>query len=122
MLVSEVFWLCTGQCIVFPLGWWIISLNSQVDSVFAELASDKRWSYAVSKSYCPYCKSTKKLFDDMKVEYHVDELDQMGADGASIQDVRFDLPACVHSSLLRGSISFLPCCFLRVRVLSCMVV
>uniref|UniRef100_A0A7S0W4X3 Glutaredoxin domain-containing protein n=1 Tax=Hemiselmis tepida TaxID=464990 RepID=A0A7S0W4X3_9CRYP len=38
-----------------------------------------------SKSYCPYCKSTKSLFDSIGVPYSVDELDQRD-DGASIQE------------------------------------
>jgi len=37
-----------------------------------------------SKSYCPFCKNTKKIFNEMKVDFHVDELDQM-PDGAAIQ-------------------------------------
>eukprot|EP00285_Hemiselmis_virescens_P012544 CAMPEP_0173391234 /NCGR_PEP_ID=MMETSP1356-20130122/17904_1 /TAXON_ID=77927 ORGANISM="Hemiselmis virescens, Strain PCC157" /NCGR_SAMPLE_ID=MMETSP1356 /ASSEMBLY_ACC=CAM_ASM_000847 /LENGTH=134 /DNA_ID=CAMNT_0014348815 /DNA_START=24 /DNA_END=428 /DNA_ORIENTATION=+ len=38
-----------------------------------------------SKSYCPYCKSTKSLFDSIGVPYNSDELDQI-EDGAAIQE------------------------------------
>ncbi|EKX50447.1 hypothetical protein GUITHDRAFT_92918 [Guillardia theta CCMP2712] len=37
-----------------------------------------------SKSYCPYCKNAKSVFEKMGVEYHADELDQM-SNGAEIQ-------------------------------------
>ena len=37
-----------------------------------------------SKSYCPYCQRTKKLFDDMHVEYKAFELDEM-SEGGDIQ-------------------------------------
>lgn len=47
-----------------------------------------------SKSYCPYCKNTKRLFADMKLPFTVVELDQLpeseregeeGAGGTSLQ-------------------------------------
>ncbi|KAF7897121.1 hypothetical protein EAF00_005349 [Botryotinia globosa] len=37
-----------------------------------------------SKSYCPYCNSTKKLLTDMKANFYSIELDQVD-DGAAIQ-------------------------------------
>ncbi|KAK3723573.1 Glutaredoxin [Vermiconidia calcicola] len=38
-----------------------------------------------SKSYCPYCKSTKSLLSEMGVKPYIIELDQVD-DGAAIQD------------------------------------
>eukprot|EP00591_Stephanopyxis_turris_P009192 CAMPEP_0195511354 /NCGR_PEP_ID=MMETSP0794_2-20130614/3705_1 /TAXON_ID=515487 /ORGANISM="Stephanopyxis turris, Strain CCMP 815" /LENGTH=99 /DNA_ID=CAMNT_0040638931 /DNA_START=109 /DNA_END=408 /DNA_ORIENTATION=+ len=38
-----------------------------------------------SKSYCPYCKKTKKLFNEMNVDAKAIELDKI-ADGAAIQN------------------------------------
>ncbi|EEA27536.1 Glutaredoxin [Talaromyces marneffei ATCC 18224] len=38
-----------------------------------------------SKSYCPYCKSTKSLLTSLGAQYYVLELDQVD-DGAAIQD------------------------------------
>jgi len=37
-----------------------------------------------SKSFCPFCKKTKKLFSELKVETKVIELDEMD-NGADIQ-------------------------------------
>ena len=31
-----------------------------------------------SKSYCPYCKATKRLLSDMGAKYYAIELDQVG--------------------------------------------
>ena len=38
-----------------------------------------------SKSYCPYCRATKKLLDGAGAKYFALELDQV-EDGAAIQD------------------------------------
>lgn len=38
-----------------------------------------------SKSYCPYCKNSKRILDDLKAKYEAIELDQVD-DGADIQD------------------------------------
>jgi glutaredoxin 3 len=38
-----------------------------------------------SKSYCPYCKNTKKLFARMDIPAAVFELDQLGAQGRDLQ-------------------------------------
>ncbi|CAK7203743.1 Glutaredoxin [Sporothrix eucalyptigena] len=38
-----------------------------------------------SKSYCPYCRSTKRTLDDLGAKYYVIELDQED-DGSEIQD------------------------------------
>ncbi|KUJ21230.1 glutaredoxin [Mollisia scopiformis] len=37
-----------------------------------------------SKSYCPYCKATKQLLNDMGAKFYAIELDQVD-DGADIQ-------------------------------------
>ncbi|EGF99002.1 uncharacterized protein MELLADRAFT_94932 [Melampsora larici-populina 98AG31] len=39
---------------------------------------------AFTKSHCPYCKATKKTFEELNKEIHVVELDQC-EDGAEIQ-------------------------------------
>ncbi|KAF9775086.1 hypothetical protein IL306_006837 [Fusarium sp. DS 682] len=38
-----------------------------------------------SKTYCPYCKQTKKTLDELNVEYELLELDEV-ADGSALQD------------------------------------
>ncbi|KAM0429717.1 hypothetical protein ACHAPT_006323 [Fusarium lateritium] len=38
-----------------------------------------------SKSYCPYCRQTKKTLDDLNATYELLELDQI-SDGSAIQD------------------------------------
>lgn len=61
------------------------SCNSRCDLTHGAHARNAREHTPVSKSYCPFCKNSKAIFDDLKVEYHADELDQM-PDGAAIQD------------------------------------
>ena len=43
-----------------------------------------------SKSFCPFCKKTKKLLDGKGVEYKAIELDKMD-NGDSIQDALLEL-------------------------------
>ncbi|TGJ84266.1 hypothetical protein E0Z10_g4483 [Xylaria hypoxylon] len=43
-----------------------------------------------SKSYCPYCKASKNLLDDLGAKYFLIELDQVD-DGAAIQSVLADI-------------------------------
>ncbi|WYZ46771.1 hypothetical protein EsH8_IX_000996 [Colletotrichum jinshuiense] len=38
-----------------------------------------------SKSYCPYCRATKSVLDELNADYEVLELDQID-DGSAIQD------------------------------------
>lgn len=38
-----------------------------------------------SKSYCPYCRSTKQLLDSLGAKYYAIELDQV-KDGSAIQN------------------------------------
>mmetsp|Transcript_9346 Transcript_9346/g.16299 ORF Transcript_9346/g.16299 Transcript_9346/m.16299 type:complete len:155 (-) Transcript_9346:245-709(-) len=44
-----------------------------------------------SKSYCPFCASTKELFTDMGVDFKVHELNEMGDDGPALQMALFKL-------------------------------
>ncbi|KAJ5710077.1 hypothetical protein N7493_009669 [Penicillium malachiteum] len=46
---------------------------------------DENGVMVFSKSYCPYCTSTKKLLKEVGATYEVIELDQ-DAEGAAIQD------------------------------------
>jgi len=39
-----------------------------------------------SKSYCPWCKKTKQLFEEMGIEFHALELGQQGELGKQIQN------------------------------------
>ena len=43
-----------------------------------------------SKSFCPFCTKTKELFEDLKIEATVYELNQMD-EGADIQAVLLEL-------------------------------
>ena len=66
-----------------------MALNSSAaDFVKAEIAAND--VVVFSKSYCPFCKKTKDLFDDLKVTPTVYELNQMD-DGADIQDALLEL-------------------------------
>jgi glutaredoxin 3 len=53
-----------------------------------EISSNKITVF--SKSYCPYCTSTKQLFDSLNVDYNVIELDQRD-DGSDIQATLLDM-------------------------------
>merc|ERR1712087_333977 len=61
---------------------------SSADFVQAEIAAHE--VVVFSKSYCPFCKKTKALFDDLEVDYTAYELNQMD-DGADIQSALLDL-------------------------------
>ncbi|MEV5358644.1 glutaredoxin [Streptomyces sp. NPDC052693] len=56
------------------------SVQQQVDNMINE-----NRVMVFSKSYCPYCRSTKQTLDGLKAEYCLLELDQE-ENGASIQD------------------------------------
>lgn len=43
-----------------------------------------------SKSFCPFCKKTKELLEDMNIEAKVYELNKMD-DGADIQDALLEM-------------------------------
>ncbi|KAF7879463.1 hypothetical protein EAF04_000659 [Stromatinia cepivora] len=53
--------------------------QTKVDSIIAENAVA-----LFSKSYCPYCKATKKLLSELGANYYTIELDQVD-DGSDIQ-------------------------------------
>jgi glutaredoxin 3 len=61
---------------------------SSADFVKQEIAAND--VVVFSKSYCPYCKKTKELFNDLKVDATIFELNEMD-DGADIQDALLDL-------------------------------
>ncbi|GMG19565.1 unnamed protein product [Ambrosiozyma monospora] len=41
--------------------------------------------FVASKSYCPYCKASKQLLDEINADAYVIELDQV-SDGGDLQD------------------------------------
>jgi glutaredoxin 3 len=43
-----------------------------------------------SKSYCPFCKATKGLMEDLKIDYVAIELDEI-TNGAAIQNALLDM-------------------------------
>ncbi|APA10302.1 hypothetical protein SS1G_07243 [Sclerotinia sclerotiorum 1980 UF-70] len=53
--------------------------QTKTDSIIAENAVA-----VFSKSYCPYCKATKQLLNDLNAKYYSIELDQVD-DGSAIQ-------------------------------------
>jgi glutaredoxin 3 len=63
------------------LGRRMMSQSPQ-DFIESQITSNKVTVF--SKSYCPYCTSTKSLLDEMKVDYQAIELDKR-EDGAAIQ-------------------------------------
>lgn len=65
-----------------------VATNMSADFVNAEIGAHD--VVVFSKSYCPFCKKTKDLFDDLKVDATVYELNQMD-DGADIQSALLEL-------------------------------
>lgn len=65
-----------------------VAVNMSSDFVNAEIAAHD--VVVFSKSYCPFCKKTKDLFEDLKVDATVYELNQMD-DGADIQSALLEL-------------------------------
>ena len=66
-----------------------VSVNmSSTEFINAEVAAKD--VVVFSKSFCPFCKKTKELFEDLKVEATVYELNKMD-DGADIQDALLEL-------------------------------
>jgi glutaredoxin 3 len=61
---------------------------SSADFINKEIAGND--VVVFSKSYCPYCKKTKELFNELKVDATVFELNEMD-DGADIQDALLTL-------------------------------
>ena len=64
------------------------NMSSAADFVNSEIAAHD--VVVFSKSSCPFCKKTKALMEDLKVEATVYELNKMD-DGADIQDALKDL-------------------------------
>jgi glutaredoxin 3 len=62
--------------------------DSPVDFAKTEIANNK--VVVFSKSFCPFCKKTKALFDSKKVDYMIYELNEMD-DGAAIQDALLEI-------------------------------
>eukprot|EP00527_Entomoneis_sp_CCMP2396_P009172 CAMPEP_0198137948 /NCGR_PEP_ID=MMETSP1443-20131203/1371_1 /TAXON_ID=186043 /ORGANISM="Entomoneis sp., Strain CCMP2396" /LENGTH=118 /DNA_ID=CAMNT_0043799535 /DNA_START=159 /DNA_END=515 /DNA_ORIENTATION=- len=58
------------------------SATSPLDFAKSEIESNK--VVVFSKSYCPFCTSTKNLLEDMEVDFKLYELDQMD-NGGDIQ-------------------------------------
>lgn len=56
---------------------------SSLDFAKSEIASSD--VVVFSKTFCPFCKSTKTLLDDLKIEAKIIELDEVD-NGAAIQD------------------------------------
>lgn len=66
----------------------VAAAMSSSDFINKEIAAND--VVVFSKSYCPYCKKTKELFSDLKVDATVFELNEMD-DGADIQDALLTL-------------------------------
>eukprot|EP00934_Nitzschia_sp_Nitz4_P006349 Nitzschia sp. Nitz4//scaffold3_size479765//367779//368231//NITZ4_000153-RA/size479765-processed-gene-1.482-mRNA-1//1//CDS//3329550917//6339//frame0 len=60
---------------------------SKDDFIKAEIASND--VVVFSKTYCPYCKATKELFNGLGVSAQIHELDTMGDDGPELQMALF---------------------------------
>ena len=58
---------------------------------FAKSEIDSNDVVVFSKSYCPFCTSTKELFGSMGVDFKVHELDKMGDDGPELQMALFKM-------------------------------
>ncbi|KAF4457365.1 glutaredoxin 3 [Fusarium austroafricanum] len=54
-------------------------------SVKVQQLIDNNSVVVFSKSYCPYCRQTKKTLDDLNAEYELLELDEV-SDGSALQD------------------------------------
>ena len=94
--------LCVGSVAAFTVGGIGPSssrqnvaartaLNMENPDEFVKSEIESNDVVVFSKSYCPFCKATKELFDGMGVEYKVHELDKMGDDGPELQMALFKL-------------------------------
>ena len=96
--------LCVGSVAAFTVGGassqsrvanaarkttTVMNMENPDEFVKSEIESND--VVVFSKSYCPFCKETKALFDGMGVDYKVHELDQMGDDGPELQMALFKL-------------------------------
>lgn len=53
------------------------------DKIDAHIKNDN--VFAATKSYCPHCKATKQLLDQLKIEYSYEDLDLL-PEGAEMQE------------------------------------
>ena len=92
--------LCVGSVAAFTVGPSLsrqnvaartTALNMENPDEFVKSEIESNDVVVFSKSYCPFCKATKELFDGMGVEYKVHELDKMGDDGPELQMALFKL-------------------------------
>ena len=90
--------LCVGSVAAFTVGpsssrfaAKTTALNMENPDEFVKSEIESNDVVVFSKSYCPYCKATKELFDGMGVEYKVHELDKMGDDGPELQMALFKM-------------------------------
>ncbi|KAL3807151.1 hypothetical protein ACHAXA_011352 [Cyclostephanos tholiformis] len=65
-----------------------IAMVSPIDFAKSEIASND--VVVFSKTFCPYCTSTKQLFSGMKVDAKIIELDKL-ENGAEIQSALLDM-------------------------------
>jgi len=66
-----------------------VNMDSEVAQMVKEKI-DKHCIMIFSKTWCPYCKSAKQAFDELKKQYEVYELDK-NAKSDEIQDVLHEL-------------------------------
>ncbi|KAG7361139.1 glutaryl-CoA dehydrogenase [Nitzschia inconspicua] len=69
----------------------VVTLLRMDTDDFAKSEIESNDVVVFSKSYCPFCKSTKELFTDLGVDFKVHELDQMGDDGPALQASLFKM-------------------------------
>ncbi|KAI0376366.1 putative glutaredoxin [Hypomontagnella monticulosa] len=63
-----------------------VSSEAMADAkIKAQSIIDENAVAVFSKSYCPYCRSSKKLLDSLGAKYKLVELDEV-SDGAALQD------------------------------------
>eukprot|EP00339_Tiarina_fusa_P028318 CAMPEP_0117039786 /NCGR_PEP_ID=MMETSP0472-20121206/27893_1 /TAXON_ID=693140 ORGANISM="Tiarina fusus, Strain LIS" /NCGR_SAMPLE_ID=MMETSP0472 /ASSEMBLY_ACC=CAM_ASM_000603 /LENGTH=148 /DNA_ID=CAMNT_0004750357 /DNA_START=106 /DNA_END=549 /DNA_ORIENTATION=- len=75
------------------------SASSSTSSTKLQMSADELAKSAIesndvvvfSKSYCPFCDSTKALFKELNVEPKVYELNQMGDEGPELQMALFKM-------------------------------
>lgn len=60
-------------------------------TAFAKSEIESNRVVVFSKSFCPYCDATKKLFQGLGVDIKVHELDQMGKSGSELQSALYDM-------------------------------
>eukprot|EP00523_Entomoneis_sp_CCMP467_P022981 CAMPEP_0168833896 /NCGR_PEP_ID=MMETSP0727-20121128/3305_1 /TAXON_ID=265536 /ORGANISM="Amphiprora sp., Strain CCMP467" /LENGTH=132 /DNA_ID=CAMNT_0008887217 /DNA_START=74 /DNA_END=468 /DNA_ORIENTATION=+ len=78
------------------------STSSSTDFAKSEIENNN--VVVFSKSYCPFCKNTKSLLNEMNVDYKLYELDQMD-NGSDIQAALLDISGqkTVPNVFIKGS-------------------